>query len=394
MACNFSNRIPLSEPEIAGNAWHYVKTCLDTGWVSSAGQFVDQFEQFVANYAGRKHAVALVNGTAALHLALMVAGIRPGDEVIVSTLTFIAPVNAICYIGAHPVLIDAEARHGQMDISLLRDFLVNQCRRIGKNLCNKKTGRRIGALLPVHILGHAVDMDALIDLVREFDLPLIEDASEGLGVAYKGRKLGSLGDISCLSFNGNKIITTGGGGMLLTDNDTWAARARYLSTQAKDDPDEYIHGEIGYNYRLTNLQAALGCAQMENLNAFIEAKRAIAHRYNAEIASIDGVTPFCEPADCFSTFWLYTIQIDETKTGVSSRQLLKYLMRIGIQSRPIWQPMHQAPPHKNCLALLSGVADRIYLQALSLPSSSGLMPDAQQRVIDGLKNGLKNPDSH
>src|SRR5271157_5808253 len=247
--------IPLIVPEISGNVWRYVKECLDTNWVSSVGSYVDRFERMVAQHVRTKHAVATVNGTAALHIALLVAGVQPNDEVVVSTLTFIAPVNAIRYVGAWPVFIDAEPDYWQVDPSGVVDFLEQGCRWHKGALHNRLTGRRVSAVIPVHILGHPVDLDPILEVARKYGLKVIEDATEGLGATYRGRPLGSIGDIGCFSFNGNKIITTGGGGMLATSNEEWAQKAKYLTTQAKDDPTEYVHSEIGYNYRLTNLLA-------------------------------------------------------------------------------------------------------------------------------------------
>ncbi len=218
--------IPLCVPFIEGREWDYVKECLDTNWVSSVGPFVDRFERMLADYVGTQHAVAVVNGTSALHIALMVAGVEANDEVLVSTLTFIAPANAIRYAGAWPILVDAEREHWQMDAQRVTDFLDNECRWRDGKLFNKTTGRRVKAVLPVHILGHPVDIDAILEAARKYDLPVIEDATESLGATYKGRKVGALGDIACFSFNGNKIITTGGGGMIVTDNSEWARRAK------------------------------------------------------------------------------------------------------------------------------------------------------------------------
>jgi perosamine synthetase len=237
--------IPLSVPEINGNEWEYVKECLDSNWVSSAGPFVERFEQMVADYVGTQHAVATVNGTAALHLALLVAGVQPDDEVLVPALTFIAPANAVRYAGAWPVFIDAEPAYWQMDAEKVMNFLEHRCAWANGELRNKNTGRRVRGILPVHILGHPCDMDPIVDLARKFRLVVIEDATESLGALYKERMVGHLGDVACFSFNGNKVITTGGGGMIVTDNEAWAERARYLSTQAKDNPVEYIHNEIG-----------------------------------------------------------------------------------------------------------------------------------------------------
>ncbi|MEZ4731762.1 MAG: aminotransferase class I/II-fold pyridoxal phosphate-dependent enzyme [Caldilineaceae bacterium] len=252
-----SNFIPLCVPEIRGKEWQYIKECLDSGWVSSVGAYVERFEQMVADYVGAKYAVATVNGTAALHIALLVAGVQPGDEVITSDLTFIAPINAIRYVGAYPVLMDAEPHYFQIDVQKVSDFIQQECRWQNGRLWNKRTQRPVTAILPVHILGHPIDIDPLIALAQEYNLRLIEDATESLGALYKGRKLGHLGEVACFSFNGNKLITTGGGGMIVTDDEAWASKAKYLTTQAKDDAIEFIHGEIGYNYRLTNIQAAM-----------------------------------------------------------------------------------------------------------------------------------------
>ena len=247
--------IPLCVPEIRGNEWKYVKECLDTNWVSSVGSFVDRFERMLADYIGTIHAVATTSGTAALHIALLVAGVQPDDEVLVPTLSFIAPANAIRYTGAWPVFIDSEPIYWQMDPEKVLDFLEKECRWQGESLLNKTTGRRVKAILPVHILGHPCDIDPIREAAQKYDLAIIEDATESLGAKYKGNMVGRLGDIACFSFNGNKLITTGGGGMIVTNDESWANRARYLSTQAKDDPIEYFHSEIGYNYRLTNISS-------------------------------------------------------------------------------------------------------------------------------------------
>jgi perosamine synthetase len=261
--------IPLSVPSLNGNEWKYVKACLDAGWVSSAGPFVDRFEQEVAGYLGAKYAVATVSGTAALHIALLVAGVRTDDEVLVPTLTFIAPANAVRYVGAWPVFIDVEPDYWQMAPAAVRQFLSDECRKVNGEIRNRTTGRRIAAILPVHILGHPSDSDSIMEVAAEFGLHVVGDATEGLGARYKNRPVGNLADISCLSFNGNKIITAGGGGMIVTDRKDWADRARYLTTQAKDNPVEYEHSQVGYNYRLSNIHAALGCAQLEKLDEYV-----------------------------------------------------------------------------------------------------------------------------
>jgi perosamine synthetase len=374
--------IPLIVPEVRGNEWRYVKECLDTAWVSSVGTYVDRFEEMMAQRTGTKYAVATVNGTAALHIALLVAGVRLDDEVLVSTLTFIAPANAIRYVGAWPVFIDADPDHWQMDPTKVREFVEQDCQYRDGALRNRRTGRRVTAIIPVHILGHPVDLDPILATARQYGLTVIEDATEGLGATYKGRSLGNLADIGCFSFNGNKIITTGGGGMLVTNNTAWAQKAKYLTTQAKDDPIEYVHGEIGYNYRLTNLLAAVGCAQMELLDAYVAAKREIAARYSAAFLNIPGIVPMPQAAWTKSTFWMYTVLIKEDQFGMDSRQLLQALGRRKIQCRPLWQPIHQSPAHAQSPTRTLPVAENLSKQALSLPCSVGLTSEQQERVIN------------
>jgi perosamine synthetase len=376
-------------PEIRGNEWKYVKECLDTNWVSSVGSYVDQFERMTADLVGAKYAIATVNGTAALHIALLLAGVQADDEVLVSTLTFIAPANAIRYVGAWPVFIDAEPRYLQIDPAGVVDFLEKDCQWDGKILLNRRTGRRVKAILPVHILGHPVDLDPIMAVAAKYSLPVIEDATEGLGARYRGKNLGSFGNAGCFSFNGNKIITTGGGGMLVTDNAEWAARARYLTTQAKDDAIEYVHNAVGYNYRLTNILAAMGCAQMEQLNTFVEAKRQIAKRYQESMTSLAGVRLPEEAEWAFSSFWMYTVLIDETLSRLDSRKLLQELADQKIQTRPLWQPLHRSRAHSNAAGPPSPNADTLYRQAISLPCSVGLTASAQDRVVEVIAGFMK-----
>jgi perosamine synthetase len=381
-----SGFIPLIVPEIRGNEWNYIKECLDTNWVSSVGSYVDRFEKLVAERAGTKYAVATVNGTSALHIALLLAGVERDDEVLVSTLTFIAPANAIRYANAWPVFIDAEPRYWQMDPERVVDFLERGCLWDGQTLSNRQTGRRVKAILPVHILGHPVDLDPILAAAKKYALPVIEDATEGLGARYKGKSLGGIGEVGCFSFNGNKIITTGGGGMLVTNNAEWAARAKYLTTQAKDDPIEYIHGAIGYNYRLTNLLAAMGCAQMEELDDFIAAKRQIAQRYGDALATIPGLQAPQEAEWAFSTFWMYTVLVNEAAGGIDSRQLLKRLAEDKIQTRPLWQPLHLSPAHISPGVAACPTSEWLYRDALSLPCSVGLSRADQDRCVEKIKS--------
>jgi len=387
------NTIPLCTPEIQGNEWKYIKACLDSGWVSSTGSFVDRFEQEFAAYLGTAHAVSTVNCTAALHVALLVAGIQADDEVLIPALTFIAPANAIRYAGAWPVFIDVEPKFCQIDPLKIKLFLEKECHWHDGTLINKQTKRRVKAILPVHILGHVVDMDPVLEMARTYNLTLIEDTAESLGAKYKNQYAGTMGEIACFSFNGNKIITTGGGGMIATNNTEFFHRARYLTTQAKDDAIEYIHNEMGYNYRLTNIQAALGVAQLEKLDEYISVKRRIAEIYNENLLEVPGITTLNEAESVSSIFWLNTIFVDEKKFGFTSRDLLKALLAANIQTRPLWHPIYSLPYFQNCTAYHIDIADRLYQKALCLPSSVGLADKEQQRVIDVIKeshfNGIR-----
>ena len=373
--------IPLCVPEVRGNEWQYIKECLDTGWVSSVGSYVDRFEKELAAYIGIKHAVAAASGTAALHIALLVSGVQPNDEVLVSTLTFIAPANAIRYTGAYPVFIDAESQYWQMDPQKVVSFLQNECQWQKGALHNKTTGRQVKAIMPVHILGHPVDMDPILEIARQYNLVVIEDATESLGAKYKDKMVGCLGDIACFSFNGNKIITTGGGGMIVTDNEAWAKRAKYLTTQAKDDPLEYVHNEIGYNYRLTNIQAAMGVAQLEQLDRYIAAKRKIADVYDRAFNGTLGITSMPEAPWAYSIKWMYTVMINEAQFGISSRTLLSELAQAKIQTRPLWHPLHLNNAHKDAPSYRCNTAELLNRDGLSLPCSVNLTADEQDKVI-------------
>jgi perosamine synthetase len=378
--------IPLSTPVLRGNEWAYVKECLDTNWVSSAGPFVDRFEKMAAGRVGMRHAVALVNGTSALHLALLVIGVQPDDEVVMPALTFIAPANAVRYLGAWPVFVDVDPHCWQLDPQRLVDFVERDCAWRKGVLRNRATGRRVRAVLPVDILGHPCDLDPIVEVAHGRDLVVVEDATEALGAHYKGRPIGGGADVACLSFNGNKIVTSGGGGMLATNHAGWADRARYLSTQAKDDPVEYIHGSVGYNYRLTNIQAALGVAQLEQLDEFVAAKRRHALEYMTALDDVAGITPMPEASWAFSTFWLYTVLVDPAQYGTDSRALLSRLAGQGIQSRPLWQPLSRSAALRDCQATSTPVADRLAAMALSLPSSADLAPADQARVVFAVKS--------
>ena len=375
-----SKIIPLSEPSFGGNEWSYLKECLDTNWVSSEGPFVERFETEVADYLGLPHAIATCNGTAALHMALKVTGVLPNEEVIVPALTFIAPANAVRYVGAYPVFIDVDPCFWQIDPQKLTDFIKEGSLWEESVLYNRRTHRRIRAILPVHCLGHPVELDPILEIAKRYELTVIEDIAEGLGAKYKERLVGTFGDIACLSFNGNKIITSGGGGMVVTRNSRWAAKVRYLTTQAKDDPLEYVHREIGYNYRLTNLQAAVGVAQMERLERHIQRKREISQCYRESLKE-NGLFVFREAEWAKSIYWLNAVRIEERVFGLNRHQVMAVLHHQGIGARPLWHPLPRLMPFADCDRFGTEVADRLYGTVLTLPSSVGLAHEDQDFVI-------------
>jgi len=380
--------IPLCEPSIDGNEWKYIKNCLDDNWVSSVGKYVDRFEQMIAQYIESKYAIATVNGTAAIHISLLVAGVKPEEEVFTSTLSFIAPANAIRYIGAWPIFVDSESNQWQMDTDKLNEFIKNHCTWQNGILSNRSTKRRISAILPVHILGHPVNMKPLLQIARKYNLKVIEDSTESLGAKYDGDMSGSLGDIACFSFNGNKLITTGGGGMIVTNNPEWAELAKHLTTQAKSHQTEYIHDQIGYNYRLTNIQAAMGVAQMENIQQHIQSKQNIAAKYNQSFENLEPITTMKQASWAEHVWWLYTILINKTKSDTNARILSNILNQEKIQTRPLWQPLHMSSAHSNSQATDCSVSERLYEQAISLPCSVGLNTKDQDLVISKIESHL------
>jgi len=377
--------IPLSVPNISGNEWKYVKDCLDTEWVSSAGKYVDLFEQKIAEYTGAKYAVACVNGTSALQVSLRIAGVEPSDEVIVPTLTFIAPVNAVAYNGANPVFMDVDEFYN-LDINKTIEFI--QTCTVFKNgvTYNKKTDKRISAIVPVHMWGNAVWLDELIVLCGERNIAVVEDASESLGTFYSngnntGRHTGTIGELGCLSFNGNKIITTGGGGMILTDNQKLAEKSRYLTTQAKDDPVRYVHHEIGYNFRLTNIQAALGVAQLEKLQVFLSRKREIFNKYKTAINEVGGLMVVDVPGYAKNNHWMILLQIDKNTYGDGREKLMHRLDANNIQTRPAWAPIHLQKPYQSCQTYRIEKAEELVKNSLCLPSSTNLSDENINNVI-------------
>jgi perosamine synthetase len=362
-----------------------VKDCLDTGWVSSAGSYVERFEREFAGAVAVPYAVACATGTAALHIALLISGVQPDDEVVLPALTFIAPANAVRYLGAWPTFVDVEPDYWQIDCSQIEAFLREDCSASRGTLQNRHTGRRVSAILAVDILGHPCDLDCVHELAETFGLIVVEDATESLGARYRGRSVGSTSRLAAFSFNGNKLLTTGGGGMLVTADASLADRARYLTTQAKDDAVECIHGSVGYNYRLTNVQAAIGCAQLEQLDEFVEAKRWIARRYDIGLGTVPGLSPMQQAPWARSVYWMYTIRVDASRTAIDSRDLLHALRAELIETRPLWQPLHGSPAHRASFARACPVADTLHRETLSLPCSTGLTEHQQDRVIDAIR---------
>jgi perosamine synthetase len=371
-----NNVISLSEPVFRGNEWRYIKDCLDSGWVSSVGKYVDLFEQKVAEYVGSRYAVSTVNGTAAIHTALMVAGVSQGDVVVVPTLSFIATVNPVVYCGAIPVFVDSEKETLNVDPRKA----MNTIRQLTKD------GRKPKAIIVTHLYGHPCDMDPVLDIAREYGVLVIEDACESLGSRYKGKMTGTLGDIGCFSFNGNKIVTTAGGGMLLTNHESLAMRAKYLTTQARDDENEYVHNEIGYNYRLTNIQAALGLAQLEQLSDFIQEKRRIAQQYHKELGNVEGVRLLCEQEWAQSNYWLNSILIK--RDHFNRRHFLEKVDNDGIQLRPLFKPLHMQRPFASTNSDEFEEAESLYETGFNLPSSVSLSDGYIKKVAHSVKATL------
>ncbi|MBL4932921.1 LegC family aminotransferase [Clostridium paridis] len=363
--------IPLCIPEISGNEWKYVKECLDTNWVSSAGSYVNKFEEDFAKYIGSKKAVVTMNGTAALELALRVLGIGNGDEVIVSSMTFISPVNTIRYVGAEPVFVDACRDTYIMDAEKVEELITP----------------RTKAIMPVHIYGHPVDMDKIMEIASKYNLYVIEDATEGLGSVYKGRELGSIGDIGCFSFNGNKLITTGAGGMLTTNNEMLGEKAKYLSTQTKKvlENGAFYHEEIGYNYRMPNLLAAMGCAQLENIERYIEIKRKNANLYNTLLSDVKGITIPVEKDNVKNVYWLYSILVED-EYPLSRDELIYKLRENGIESRTFFMPVHKMPPYVGSRHGDMLITNEISEKGINLPSSVGLTDNDIIKVINIIKS--------
>jgi len=361
------DRIPISEPDLSGKELEYAAECVRSGWISSLGAYVTRFESSFASFCGARHGVATANGTAAIHLALVALGIKPGDEVIVPTLTFVASANAVTYTGARPVFADSDAATWT----------------ISPQDIERKIGPRTRAVLVVHLYGHPVDMAPILDIARKHKLWVIEDAAEAHGTEYRGRRVGNLGDVGTFSFYGNKTITTGEGGMIVTDDDNLRARLTLLRDQAMSPERRYWHDEIGFNYRLTNLQAAIGVAQLERIETFLARKRAIARCYADLLADVPGLTLAPEAPWAKSSFWMYTVLVEDG-FPLDRDRLAAHLAEQGIDTRPVFHPMHTLPPYR--AAGPFPVAENLARRGINLPSSVRLTDAQIQRVAGAIRS--------
>jgi len=365
-------KVVLHEPEFKGNEWKYVKDCLDTGWVSSVGAYVDRFEKLLEEITGAQFAVATANGTAALHMCLLLVGVQRGDEVIIPSLTFIATANAVSYTGATPHFADSEPRTLGLDAGKLADYLSEIAEVQGDVCVNRSTGAVIRAVMPMHTFGHPVDLDALVELCARWRISLVEDAAESLGSYYKNRHTGTFGRVSGLSFNGNKVVTTGGGGAIVTNDPQLGRLAKHLTTTARVAHRwSFIHDQIGYNYRLPNLNAALGCAQLEELPGFIQRKRSLAERYIEAFRDMPEAGIVAEPPGCRSNYWLNTLLLGRRDLALRDA-VLEALNGAGLMSRPAWTLMHRLPMYEQCPRMNLETAEDLEDRMINLPSSAAL----------------------
>ena len=364
--------VALHEPRFAGREADYLMACLDRTYVSSIGPYVNRFEEMLAGIAGVKHAVATVNGTAALHVALRLAGVDRDDEVLMPALTFIGTANAVAYQGAVPHFVESDPGNLGIDAEALAAYLANIAEPAAGAFRNRNTGRRLAALLPVHIFGHPSDMDALAEIAGRYRLPVVEDAAESIGSSYKGRMTGGLSLLGAMSFNGNKVVTTGGGGAVLTDDEALARAAKHLTTTAKLPHSwDFVHDQIGFNYRMPNLNAALGCAQLEQLPGFLEAKRRLAADYVKAFSEVEGVTVVEEPAYGRSNFWLNALLLDESQSDERD-SVLAITNDAGIMTRPVWRLLHRLPMFQSCPRMSLAATESLERRLINLPSSAVL----------------------
>ncbi|MCO6497382.1 MAG: LegC family aminotransferase [Chitinophagaceae bacterium] len=370
----------LSSPNMGGNELKYVTECITTGWVSSVGAFVNKFEEVTAEFTGASYAVATSSGTTALHTALVMLGVNHNDLVIVPNITFIASVNSIKYTGASPVLIDVNKDDWQMDLDLLEEFLKKETEVRNETCYHIKSGKRIPVIIPVHVLGNMCDMERLMELATQYHLAVLEDSTEALGSFFNGKHAGTFGLMGTFSYNGNKIITTGGGGMIVTNDEALAKRAKHLTTQAKADPFEYFHDETGYNYRLVNVAAAMGVAQMEQLPDFLKRKKEIIAFYKKELEGVGDISFQKVDARVNPNWWMPTIATEK------QRIILEALNSNKMQSRPLWIPMNRLPMFKDDIYYQhSDISWFLYERCLSIPCSTNITDDDLRAVSDKIK---------
>lgn len=382
--------IQLSAPNISSLERKYINKCLNSNWVSSAGPLVEKFEEAVCKYTKAKHAVACVNGTSGLFIALKLCGAGPLDEIIVPTLTFIAPVNVIRYLGAEPVFMDCDS-FMNLDVDKLEEFCAKECRMTKNALRNKKTGRIIKAVVPVHVFGNPCNMAAIMRIAKKFNLKVVEDATESLGSyytegAYRGKFTGTIGDFGVYSFNGNKIITTGSGGMIVSNHKELTSKARYLVNQAKDDPVRSVHNEIGYNFRLTNLQSALGLAQLEQLKKFIRIKKNNYELYCKFLSPVKGIKMLGIPRGTSPNYWFYSLLVEKKEYNMDREKLMNCLTKKNIQSRPIWYLNHLQRPYRMNQAYKVEKAPWFWERVLNLPCSTCLQEKQIKHVASAIYN--------
>lgn len=369
--------IPLCIPSIRGNEEKYVVDCIRKNYLT-VGTYLSKFEIEITKYCGVKYAVACSSGTAALHISLLLSGVKKNDEIIVPSITFISPINVVKYVNAHPVFMDCKEDYN-LDVDKLEKFLTEECDFNGENTINKSSNRIIRAIVPVHVFGNPVDMYKLMELCNKFNLNVVEDATESLGTKYNGKSVGTFGKFGCFSFNGNKIITSAGGGMIVTDDKTLAEKARYLINQAKDDTINFVHSEIGYNYRLSNIHAAIGLAQLEKLNEIIEIKKKNFKIYESELK--DSGYELLKISDN-SNHWFYALKIKE---GQNKEELIEYLESKGVITRSLWTPCHLQEPYKEDLAYEIKMANKLFNQTINIPCSSDLTEEEVKQVCKILK---------
>ena len=361
--------IALHSPYFKGRESEYLQECLDSPYVSSVGTFVDRFESDLAAFTGAKYAVAVVNGTSALHIALKIAGVQSGDEVLIPVLTFVATANAVSYCGGIPHFVDSDVRTLGIDSHKLREYLAEITELRAGQCINRTTGRVIRVIVPMHTFGHPVEMESLLALARDYHLIVVEDAAESLGSTYCGQHTGTLGLMGVLSFNGNKIITTGGGGAILTNDINIAKYAKHITTTAKlPHPWEFWHDEVGYNYRMPNINAALGCAQLEQLPNILQAKRMIFQRYQHAFSRVKGVRLMKEIAGCKSNYWLHTIVLEDYDIKYRDA-ILAATNEVGLMTRPVWTLLHRLNQFALCPSMSLVAAKRLETQLINLPSS-------------------------